>query len=43
MGVKYPQPTFITRTLKPPKIKQCAFVTFPKYIKCKKLPFYNNV
>ena len=23
-----PQPTFVTRTLEPPKIKQCAFVTF---------------
>jgi len=27
-----PQPTFVTRTLEPPKIKQCTFVTFPKYI-----------
>jgi len=24
--------TFVTRTLEPPKTKQCAFVTFPKYV-----------
>jgi len=31
-GVKYRQPAFVTRTLEPPKIKQCTFVTFPKYV-----------
>ena len=30
-ALKYPQLTFVTKTLEPPKIKQCAFLTFPKY------------
>jgi len=31
-GIKDPKPTFITRTLELSKIKQCTFVTFPKYV-----------